>query len=114
MIIIQRKNYTWYVDENWLIFLSALITYILRINFNKIRAYQLKKNVKNKNIQKIKADEFSNIDRLSSRLQKGTRWSLLVFAIMLITNELKKNKVPTTKDRQGSENSLDNYNKISL
>lgn len=88
MIILRKGNYTWYIHDNWLIFVLALITYIIRLVVNQIR----KKRLKSENTQ---VWEISNVKSLSFKLEDSIRWSLLIYTIILIINQIKKRKKST-------------------
>jgi len=62
--------------------------YVTRAD-KKINQFRLK-SVKSENIQKTKVYEIRNGKCPSFILENGIRWSLLIYTIMLLVNQLKK------------------------
>jgi len=75
MISSKKQNYIWYIDDNWVMFVSALLTYTIRIIYSQIKA----KYVFSKNTNKqFKPD---GIPISSFKLQNGVVSSLLMYLI---------------------------------
>jgi len=78
MLIIKKQNYTWFIHDNWVMFFSAFLTYIII-------------KIKTKSLSNITNEEFkrNGIKTPSFQLKTGVLSSLLMYLILVIFSKIR-------------------------
>ena len=97
MLIIKKQNYTWFIHDNWVMFFSAFLTYIII-------------KIKTKSLSNITNEEFkrNGIKTPSFQLKTGVLSSLLMYLILVIFSKIRLKQQQKKKVNQHETNNNTN------